>query len=103
MVEFLRIKGESHGPFEEARALEAFSKSNTEFKGSDAGEALCAKLETGVLLVVDLSNTELDAQAVAGLVKSGLESKTSRLTTLMYVRFRVHACMQQDAENICIL
>jgi hypothetical protein len=77
---FVAIKASSHGPFEEARAVDAYSSAVSEWVGEPSIEVL-DRIKSGVLLRVDF-NREPIAQAMALLLGEALGSNECRLSTL---------------------
>jgi hypothetical protein len=77
---FVAIKASSHGPFEEARAIDAYSPAVTEWAGEPTTEVL-DRIKSGVLLRVDFNRGSV-AQATALLLGEALGSNECRLATL---------------------
>jgi len=80
---FVEIKQTSHGPFEVARTLEAFSAANTQYKG-DLQPHVLEKVQNGVLLSLDMTGNKLTAAQLELLVQA-LVHDTSRLQELVSV------------------
>ena len=80
---FVEIKQTSHGPFEVARTLEAFSAANTQYKG-DLQAHVLEKVQNGVLLSLDMTGNKLTAAQFELLVQA-LVHDTSRLQELVSV------------------
>jgi hypothetical protein len=80
LSKFVAIKASSHGPFEEARAIDVYSSAVSEWVGEPTTEVL-DRIKSGVLLRVDL-NRESVAQATALLLGEALGSNECRLSTL---------------------
>ena len=80
---FVEIKQTSHGPFEVARTLEAFSVANTQYKG-DLQAHVLEKVQNGVLLSLDMTGNKLTAAQLELLVQAMVHD-TSRLQELVSV------------------
>ena len=76
---FVAMKGESHKVFEEARALEVFSKHNSNFYGN-ADEGVIEKIASGVLLKATFLDTI--PRHLVGALGKALGAKSSRLQEL---------------------
>jgi hypothetical protein len=81
---FVAIKASSHGPFEEARAIDAYSPAVTEGVGEPTTEVL-DRIKSGVLIRVDFNRASVD-QATALVLGEALGSKVCRLSTLKMER-----------------
>jgi hypothetical protein len=78
------IKKTSHGPFEEARAIDANSPAVTEWVGEPSTDVL-DRIKSGVLARVDFNREAVPEAAVAALGRA-LGSEACRLLALMMKR-----------------
>ena len=81
---FVEIKQTSHGPFEVARTLEAFSAANTQYKG-DLQPHVLEKVQNGVLLSLDMTGQDKLTAAQFEQLVQALVHDTSRLQELVSV------------------
>ena len=80
LAEFVAIKSTSHGPFEEARAIDANSPAVTEWTG-EASADVVERIASGVLVKVDFNRAAVPAELASDLGKA-LFTEACRLEVL---------------------
>jgi hypothetical protein len=80
LIEFVAIKASSHGPFEEARAIDANSVAVTHWVGKP-NVGVLDRIKSGVLVNADFHGEPI-SKATAVLLGKALASKVCRLSTL---------------------